>query len=255
MAFTYSVFKFLNKKASDDFNRTIIAWIKGEHYKRVDLSAAVIGAFDHLYSAPLLRLTAFARSAALSILSSGIFFILIDNGIGLAKNDTLLPLLFALPIIGADYLSLFAVRRCLGIATINIWASVAIALLCAFAAIELAMAIFVILWSVLAWFTGNNPSLLVLLNLDITLITFDIAHPLEAIKSFAPALVVHLWLPLFLLGAAGTRFVNAFFRAVGFAQWFIKQGGEHPLDAIGMIASVIVFVAAVAFKAVGYLWP
>ena len=46
-----------------------------------------------------------------------------------------------------------------------------------------------------------------------------------------PALFVHLWLPLFALGALGVRLLYPIFRAVEFAQWFLRQGARHPLRA------------------------
>jgi hypothetical protein len=33
-------------------------------------------------------------------------------------------------------------------------------------------------------------------------------------------------------------------------QWFLKQGHLHPLDAIGYVAAVIVFLATIAGRAV-----
>ena len=41
---------------------------------------------------------------------------------------------------------------------------------------------------------------------------------------------------------------QGFFRAVGIAQWFLDRGSEQPLEAIGMTASVVVFVAAAIYK-------
>jgi hypothetical protein len=59
----YALFKFLDKKASGAAKEAISAWMKGEEYKQLDLGAAVIGGFDHLYGTPLLRITTFLRSA------------------------------------------------------------------------------------------------------------------------------------------------------------------------------------------------
>lgn len=49
----------------------------------------------------------------------------------------------------------------------------------------------------------------------------------------APAFVIHLWLPLFALSSLAVRLVFWSFRAVEWAQWFLKQGDAHPLKAIG----------------------
>jgi hypothetical protein len=37
---------------------------------------------------------------------------------------------------------------------------------------------------------------------------------------------------------------------VGRTQWFLKEGKEHPLKAIGYVAGVVVFLGTVAARAV-----
>ena len=37
---------------------------------------------------------------------------------------------------------------------------------------------------------------------------------------------------------------------VGRTQWFLKEGKEHPLKAIGYVAAVVVFLGTVAGRAV-----
>jgi hypothetical protein len=76
---------------------------------------------------------------------------------------------------------------------------------------------------------------------------------LGPVKLTVPAYLVHLWLPLFLVAGTITGALNVFFQAVGWAQWFIKRGNSHPLDAIGMVASVVVFVGAAAWQGITYL--
>jgi hypothetical protein len=44
------------------------------------------------------------------------------------------------------------------------------------------------------------------------------------------------------------RLVFWIFRAVLWAQWFIKQGDAHPLKAIGIVATIIVFGSAMLVK-------
>jgi hypothetical protein len=64
----------------------------------------------------------------------------------------------------------------------------------------------------------------------------------------SPALVIHLWLPLFALSTLIARLVFWIFRAVEWAQWFLKQGDAHPLKAIGIVATIIVFGSAMLVK-------
>jgi hypothetical protein len=68
-----------------------------------------------------------------------------------------------------------------------------------------------------------------------------------------PAILVHLWLPLLLLAGNITYGINTFFKTVGFAQWFIKRGSSHPLNAIGMVAAAVAFVVAAAWQGISYL--
>jgi hypothetical protein len=63
-----------------------------------------------------------------------------------------------------------------------------------------------------------------------------------------PAFIIHLWLPLFALSSLVARLVFWIFRAVEKAQWFLKQGDAHPLKAIGIVATIIVFGSAMLVK-------
>jgi hypothetical protein len=79
------------------------------------------------------------------------------------------------------------------------------------------------------------------------------ATPQDQIELYFPALFVHLWLPLLLIGASLNFVLRTLLRAVKFAEWFISHGEDHPLDAIGMIASVLVFAVAFVIKAAQHL--
>ena len=63
-----------------------------------------------------------------------------------------------------------------------------------------------------------------------------------------PALIIHLWLPLFALSSLLVKLLYLMFRAVEWAQWFLKQGDAHPLKAIGIVATIIVFGSAMLVK-------
>ena len=62
------------------------------------------------------------------------------------------------------------------------------------------------------------------------------------------ALIIHLWLPLFALSSLAVKLTFRIFRAVEKAQWFLKQGDAHPLKAIGIVATIIVFGSAMTVK-------
>ena len=63
-----------------------------------------------------------------------------------------------------------------------------------------------------------------------------------------PAFIIHLWLPLFALSSLVVQLIFWIFRAVEWAQWFLKQGDAHPLRAIGIVATIIVFGSAMLVK-------
>jgi hypothetical protein len=63
-----------------------------------------------------------------------------------------------------------------------------------------------------------------------------------------PALAMHLWLPLLALGVMLGQAVSYFGAAANWTQWFIKQGRNHPFDAVGYVAAVILFVGAALFQ-------
>jgi hypothetical protein len=79
----------------------------------------------------------------------------------------------------------------------------------------------------------------------------DIAVPGGLSKWFIwPALLVFSWLPLFALGILIVRLLTPLSWIVGRTQWFLKEGKEHPLKAIGYVAAVVVFLGTVAGRAV-----
>jgi hypothetical protein len=55
------------------------------------------------------------------------------------------------------------------------------------------------------------------------------------------ALIVHLWLPFFALCVGILKGLNYFLLAAHTAQWFLKRGKDHPLEAIGFVATPLVF--------------
>jgi hypothetical protein len=75
-------------------------------------------------------------------------------------------------------------------------------------------------------------------------------QPSQYFWSVGPAYLVHLWLLLFAIGALATRLLFIFFQSVEYAQWFLKQGNQHPLRAIGLPAALFVFIGTVVWRVV-----
>jgi hypothetical protein len=42
--------------------------------------------------------------------------------------------------------------------------------------------------------------------------------------------------------------LNYFLSAAHRAQWFLKRGKDHPLEAVGFVAAPLMFLGAVAFQ-------
>ena len=238
----YTLFKFLDSKASVAANDAVVSWIKGESYKKLDLGAAVISGFNHLYGAQLLRVTAFLLFAAFSLCA---IIILSFFALGPWHSGAIgIFLLIGPPIIISDYLSLFIAKRCLILSARNLRQAIFLATMTGLIAVTIVSST---VWWVFSFtidpiyreFNVRPPSLMARIAGDLAV--------------SAPAFLVHLWLPLFLLGAALNRGLNSFFRAVGFAQWFIDRGESHPFDAIGITLSVLVFAATSLVQIIRYV--
>jgi hypothetical protein len=65
-----------------------------------------------------------------------------------------------------------------------------------------------------------------------------------------PALAVFAWLPVLALGILIARLLTPLSWVVGRTQWFLKEGKEHALRAIGYLAAVVIFIGAVAWRTV-----
>jgi hypothetical protein len=233
---TYGLFYWLDRNASAQANRAISTLLKGEPYRRLDSRMAILATFDRLYTSPLFRIRAFIRSAILSTISFGVSLLFVS---GLNPYSNLRLLSYYIPYLSAtifsDYISIFWVRRCLyfagdhpiGALFLSLLVGMAVVSVIFWAAIGVSMLLFPFSIEV------SNPSLFVYVELFFS----ELLDPITR-----PALFVHLWLPLFALGALGVRLLYPLFRAVKWAQWFLKQGNQHPLRAIGMVAGVLVFM-------------
>jgi hypothetical protein len=69
-----------------------------------------------------------------------------------------------------------------------------------------------------------------------------------------PALLVHLWLPFFAIGMLGVRAIRSLLSLVGTAQWAMKGGGQHPLQAAGAVAALLVFAGSGLARIVEWCW-
>jgi hypothetical protein len=251
----YLLFKWFDNNATAQANRAISAWLKGQPYARPDLRFAIISTFDRLYSFPLLRIRAFIRSAIISsvvlFLHNWVVIYLIVKyhisfpfwgGDDFSLYDLLVPdksdVIFFVVIILADYVSLFVVRKYLNFAERNPFLTLFLSMIVGALVVT---GTFVLLTGAMAFATIG----MTVQAIQFTERIMSYSNILQTIiLTMLPAFVVHLWLPLFALGAMGVRLLYLVFRTVGWAQWFFKGDNRHPLRAIGRVAAGLVFVGA-----------
>jgi hypothetical protein len=250
----YGLFHWLDKKASAAAKAAISNLLQLRQYKNDDIGNAIIELFNRIYTSNLLSWNAFARSALFTLCMNVIFLYeaLPSNNKMRFFHETQSSLDFI--IVGAtvttnvisDYVSLFAVRRLLILGKnrpfIALWvgAAAGISIVTFFNfVLNIGFALMVLLAGILPstnWLGSF---------ISFSFINFEATFSVpEWLALFSSAFVVHLWLPLFFICAGTVRGLNYLRAAVGWTQWFIKQGRQHPLEAIGYVAAVIVFVCS-----------
>jgi hypothetical protein len=266
---TYWFFNWLDRNASAQATRAISGWLKGEPYRRIDVHFAIIAAFDLLYTSPLFRIRAFVRSTMLSCIVVFAYIVylfyndiyeIIYHGEGYYRIYEIIGYVFSLnpnageaPLLSSfilsDYISLFCVRKCLYEARNRLLVSLFLAATMGGLVITACYAIGLGAWALLLWLRWHG----ILIQDDLVTYSKLLFGPFlslrQEIEFMLPALLVYLWLPLFAIGALGVRLLYPIFRAVEWAQWFIKRGNQHPLRAMGWVAAVLVFAAAAIGKA------
>lgn len=151
----YSLFKFLDLKASDNAKQTIGAWMKSENYKSIDLRMAVLDGFDHIYGPSLYTRTAFVRSGTISCLVLVIYSLFLRKTLDWRVDWEFAPFVMISTVL-SDYSSLFVVKITLRMAQRNLTKSVALSLLyaCVVIATIYLIAGFLMALLVTSWFSG-----------------------------------------------------------------------------------------------------
>jgi len=116
------------------------------------------------------------------------------------------------PTIVSDYISLFVVRKCLAISAIRLRLSAPIVVTAVAGAVVVVTNIGQVFASMFSYKTPTMEEIMEDILMNINPVTWiDTPGMLWVV---IPALLVHLWLPLFLLAGTVTYGLNAFFRAV-----------------------------------------
>jgi hypothetical protein len=263
----YGLFFWLDKEASDDAKAALARTMTFKDYKNEQVASALVEVFDRIYTYPLLRWRAFFRSLLFTTVVSAIYAfevfrlygnVILDSICARAEVyvrvlcrlhwDTSVTLAMWIPgllfNIFTDYLSLLVIRPLLIRSGTKPVIGLALGTVTG-AAIVLAgdflrRAVFLIVLQFAPLGSPVSPLLLAFV-------------PMEGAEDLIfvwPATAVFAWLPLFALGILIARLLTPLSWIVGKAQWFLKEGKEHPLRAIGYVAAVVVFLGTVAGRAV-----
>jgi hypothetical protein len=245
----YGFFVWLDKELSDEAKAALARTMSFKDYKNEQIASALVEVFDRIYTYPLLRWRAFFRSLLFTTVVSAIFvFELYRYGlIGPRSWERPLHLYpdLALPFnVSSDYLSLFVIRPLLIRSGTKPVLGLTLGTVSG-AAIVLAVDTLrrIVLLYLTLFHTLPLPFAQLLRIMAVPRNFFDMIFTL-------PAMAVFVWLPLFALGIVIARLLTPLSWIVGRAQWFLKEGNEHPLKAIGYVAAVVVFLGAVAGRAV-----
>jgi hypothetical protein len=242
-AATYGLFHFLDNKASGPAKRALT-----ERLQSIPPTSTVanftVEVFDRVYTTPLLHRRALVRSAAITTIVSMLVWyelgLLVPSKPNWRGIVTVLTLALVFNIL-ADYVSLFFVRAWLVKAKRRPILGLVVAAFVGALIIYLShlVRVFVLATAVIGYNAFES----------LGLVLAFYSNPFESrgqLNLLAPAVVVHLWFPLFALAAVMAQALGWFSKAVSWMQWFLKQGQHHPFQAVGYLAALIVFVIALA---------
>lgn len=230
-AATYGFCHWLDKKASIGAKRTISSWFYWRPPSEA-ISKAIVEIFDRVYSTPLFAWRAFARSTFLTLLVTCMWVLIVaQRRFGIEIVSVRLFGFQLLSNIFVDYISLFAIRYLLAAHSTH---PVLMSLIAPTIGMLVVAALSIL--RIYFWFGEapmarfENGATIIFLQLD---------------GMAAPAIAVHLWIPLLILVVFLVKAAGIIFRATTGMQWFLKRGGQHPLEALGLVAGTLVFFGAI----------
>ena len=250
-AATYGVFHWLDNKAAGPAKVALTKRIASGAPNTSAVVSFAVEVFDRIYTEPLLHWRALLRASIITIIVSAIVWH--EAGVLVPRAPKVAPSLYRLLAwylvfnIIADYISLFFVRALLVRAGTKPDFGLIMAALVGMFVISLTnifregFRLFYVLEYTESIFTVLMVSLRVFVR---EAFSFD---PVLT-RFLAPAFVVHLWFPLFAVAVVATRALDWSFKAAGWMQWFIKRGQHHPFQAVGLVASVIVFASSAVIQ-------
>jgi len=250
-AAAYGLFHWLDENASDEAKAALARTMLFKDYKNEQVASALVEVFDRIYTYPLLRWRAFFRSLVFTTVVLAIYLFEFETAPPWkwrAPDWTIWTGAFLFNIL-SDYLSLFVIRPLLVRSGTKPVIGLVLGTVSGAAIVlvgNLLREVFIEPFFLVA--QGHGPSPLVWLAAPMSWVA-PVMFRAYMISSW-PALAVFVWLPLFAVGILTARLLTPLSWMVGRAQWFLKEGKEHPLKAIGYVAAVVVFLGTVAGRAV-----
>ena len=237
-------FHWLDTKASPAAKKALIEWLRPVPHDPKAIVSAGLELFDRLYTKPLLSVSGFLRSSLFTVAVSCFVlyelysydrFSLHNVFEGIFEAPFFVIIIFYN--ILSDYVSLFVVRWWLaagisGVRNLLVGPLVGIVIVALFVIVR------GITWGIYYMMTELDQGD----EYPFPLIFLAHFSSKQWIGITISAFIVHLWLPLLVLCIGLLKLLNYLRRVVGWTQWFFKGGKQHPLDAIGYVAAVIVFL-------------
>jgi hypothetical protein len=246
----YVFFHWLDRKASGPAKRAISGWLEPREYDKAAVAAAIVELFDRVYTRPLLTWRAFSRSTIITFAVMVVSFyelVSLPNPKvwdGSATMNTAIAI-FIITNLVSDYIALFVVRALLVTMGLKPFKALLVGPtvgICLVILVIAARDTFTVL------ITGSPSSAFTSAQSYIESTLFYMRSLDEYRAMSLAALAVHLWLP-FLASCIGLlKALQYLLLTVDRMKWFIKQGKQHPLDAVGFVAAPVVFIGAVAVQ-------
>ena len=271
-AATYAFFRWLDKKASGPATKALTAWLRSVKYDKQQAGSVLLEAFDRLYGYPPFSLRTLARVTIIAIVLQAVLLAeFVPAVYPLMTNLLTFKIMIPVFITGivVDFFSVVVVRKLLVSLRERPILSLFLGLITGLAVIWLVAGLQSVVFPIFAQIQYQLPSnptcpqdkieacvrefdRLILKQVEERGIPTLIS---SLWTTYVQAVLIHAWLPLFALSVVGAKALNYFAGATKWMQWFIKRGKDHPFEAVGYVAALVVFVLAAGVQiGMRYLW-
>jgi hypothetical protein len=243
-AATYKFFDFIDARASDAAQSAISHWIQSLRHSRNSIGSALHEIFRRIYGSSLLSFRTFGRVAILSLVIQFVMICELDPS--MFRSAARYPVVsFGCGIqiftnVLCDYVSILFIGKWIDFVGER-------PLFALFTGLLVGIGIIRLLYVFLGIFyltdfranvnTGGDQALG-------WIVLYRMPSPEISLAAYA----IHLWLPLFATALFLAKLAAWFARAIQGAQSFLGEGQKHPLKAVGLIATAIVFILAIMVR-------